>query len=93
MTSADLQTFPDDTADAVLGRVESRSARPLLVVDDDRNNRDMLSRRLSRAGYEVEVAESALDALALLDRTKIDLLLLDNMMPGMSGLEMLNCSA
>jgi PAS domain S-box-containing protein len=62
---------------------------PLLVVDDNESNRDVLSRRLKRAGYRVETAESAAEALAILERTPVDLLLLDIMMPGISGIEFL----
>lgn len=63
----------------------------LLVVDDDEPNRDMLSRRLRRRGYEVGVAEDGARALAMLDDPGlgIDLVVLDIMMPGLNGLEVL----
>lgn len=61
----------------------------LLVVDDEEMNRDMLSRRLERAGYTVEVAADAGQALARLQRDDIELILLDSMMPGMSGVDLL----
>jgi diguanylate cyclase (GGDEF)-like protein len=61
----------------------------LLVVDDDANNRDMLSRRLARRGYAVEVAESGQEALEMIKAAQYDLILLDQMMPGMSGLDLL----
>ncbi len=61
----------------------------LLVVDDDESNRDMLSRRLRKAGYEVESAEDGRRALDLLGKHVFDLILLDNMMPGVSGVEVL----
>ncbi len=61
----------------------------LLVVDDEEMNRDMLSRRLERAGYSVEVASDAAEALARLERDDIELILLDSMMPGMSGVDLL----
>jgi diguanylate cyclase (GGDEF)-like protein len=59
------------------------------VVDDDANNRDMLSRRLVRRGYSVEVAESGQEALEKIEAAQYDLVLLDQMMPGMSGLDLL----
>ncbi len=62
----------------------------LLVVDDYLANRELLARRLERAGYGVELAESGPEALELLARIHVDLVLLDIMMPGMSGLEVLN---
>jgi len=61
----------------------------LLVVDDDELNRDMLGRRLLRSGYAVLQAGSGEEALAMLASQPIDLVLLDAMMPGMSGLEVL----
>jgi CheY-like chemotaxis protein len=61
----------------------------LLVVDDDENNRDMLSRRLARQGYSVEVADSGRDAIEKITAAQYDLVLLDQMMPGMSGLDLL----
>ena len=62
----------------------------LLVVDDDEGNRDVLSRRLMRDGYEVMLAESGPQALRMLNRYNFDLVLLDIMMPGMDGITMLN---
>ncbi len=61
----------------------------LLVVDDDANNRDMLSRRLERRGYLVDVAEDGPNALEKIQQAHYDLVLLDQMMPGMSGLDLL----
>jgi adenylate cyclase len=61
----------------------------LLVVDDQESNRDMLSRRLERRGYRVAVAEDGRQALEMITTQKFDLVLLDIMMPGISGLEVL----
>jgi len=61
----------------------------LLVVDDDEMNRDMLGRRLFRSGYEVRLAGGGEEALRILAAEHIDLMLLDVMMPGMSGLDVL----
>src|SRR5205085_10033785 len=61
----------------------------LLVVDDDDNNRDLLSRRLRRKGFSVAVAASGREALERIARRRFDLVLLDIMMPGMSGVEVL----
>ena len=49
----------------------------ILVVDDEEMNRDMLSRRLGKKGYEVLVADSGPVALDLLSKEEIDLVLLD----------------
>jgi DNA-binding response OmpR family regulator len=61
----------------------------LLVVDDDEANRDLLSRRLTRKGYEVSVAEDGSRAIGLVRGQPFDLVLLDVVMPGLSGLEVL----
>src|SRR5688572_18969953 len=61
----------------------------ILVVDDNEDNRDMLSRRLKRQGYTVAVAEDGHQALDMIAAEKFDLVLLDIMMPGISGLEVL----
>lgn len=58
----------------------------LLVFDDDEGNRDVLSRRLLRDGYEVMLAESGRQALRMLNRYSFDLVLLDIMMPEMDGI-------
>jgi adenylate cyclase len=61
----------------------------VLVVDDSALNRDMLARRLERLGCTVLQAENGADALALPQRNAVDLVLLDVVMPGMSGYEVL----
>ena len=63
--------------------------RKLLVVDDNLENRDLLSHRLIHLGYDVEIAESGAQALAKIHKAHYDLVLLDHMMPGMSGLDLL----
>ncbi len=61
----------------------------ILIVDDDETNRDILSRRLLREGYTVEQAADGRQALNLLEVERYDLILLDIMMPGMDGYEVL----
>jgi DNA-binding response OmpR family regulator len=61
----------------------------ILVVDDNEMNRDMLSRRLQRMGYEAHLADNGETALAMIAQTAYDLLLLDIMMPTLSGYEVL----
>jgi two-component system, OmpR family, phosphate regulon response regulator OmpR len=60
----------------------------LLVVDDDRRIRDLLSRFLISEGYRVTTAETAADARAKLEGLRFDLLILDVMMPGETGFEL-----
>jgi DNA-binding response OmpR family regulator len=66
----------------------ARSGR-ILVVDDDADNRDILARRLEHEGYTLQIAVHGEDALARLATEPVDLILLDVMMPGMSGYEVL----
>ena len=61
----------------------------LLVVDDDPANLDLLSRRLTRQGYEVTTAGGGQEALDLLDQQDFDLVILDMLMPGINGLQVL----
>jgi diguanylate cyclase (GGDEF)-like protein len=61
----------------------------LLLVDDEPMNRDALQRRLLRAGYRVLTAESGAAALEAAAAHRVDLVLLDVMMPGMDGIETL----
>ncbi len=61
----------------------------LLVVDDEEANRDMLSRRLERNGFSVQAVETGRGALAAVEQGGVDLILLDSMMPGLSGIEVL----
>ena len=60
----------------------------LLVVDDDRRIRDLLSRFLRAEGYRVTTADTAADARAKLDGLSFDLLILDITMPGETGFEL-----
>jgi two-component system phosphate regulon response regulator OmpR len=60
----------------------------LLVVDDDRRIRVLLSRFLLAEGYRVTTAETAADARLKLDGLSFDLLILDVMMPGETGFQL-----
>ena len=63
---------------------------PLLVVDDEEMNRDLLARRLQRRGYEVETAADGQQALGMIEQRPFDLVLLDIMMPVMDGMQVLS---
>src|SRR5688572_659471 len=67
----------------------NQTAPTLLVVDDDAMNRDVLSRRLARSGYSVLTADCGAQALEMVNSHRFDAVLLDVMMPGMSGVEAL----
>jgi DNA-binding response OmpR family regulator len=70
-------------------RVPVRAGGTLLVVDDNDINRDMLSRRLRRQGYTVDVAENGRRALEMIAVRDFDLVLLDIMMPDLDGYQVL----
>lgn len=59
----------------------------VLVVDDDELICDLVSETLSFEGYDVDAAYSGEQALGILDRSPVDLVLLDIMMPGIDGFE------
>jgi two-component system, OmpR family, phosphate regulon response regulator OmpR len=67
--------------------VLSDDAPHLLVVDDDRRIRNLLSRFLLSEGYRVTTAGNAAEARAKLANLRFDLLILDVMMPGETGFE------
>lgn len=69
----------------------TRPAAPgtLLVVDDNEDNRVLLTQLLERQGYRVLIAEDGWQALARLQTERIDLILLDIMMPGLNGYQVL----
>jgi CheY-like chemotaxis protein len=78
-------------------RADSKTSRPgraggqtlVLVVDDNPLNREMLGRRLGQKGYAIEEACDGSEALAKIEEKPYDLILLDIMMPGLSGTEVL----
>ena len=61
----------------------------ILVVDDDPSVRDLLADLLALEGHDVHLASSGTEALDAISRDRPDCLLLDIMMPGMSGHEVL----
>jgi two-component system OmpR family response regulator len=62
------------------------SAAHILVVDDDREIRDLLSRFLRKNGYRVDVAADGNEMKRFLDAARIDLVVLDRVLPGKDGL-------
>lgn len=63
----------------------SRAVRRVLVVDDERKNRQLIEVMLGEDGYEVSNASCGEDALAMIAASAPDIVLLDVMMPGMDG--------
>lgn len=80
-------------ADTIAGTAATlptkEDAGVILAVDDMPENRELISRLLSRAGHTVISAESGEEALELLETRGVDVVLLDLMMPGIGGAEVL----
>lgn len=91
--AADYLTKPVDP-DALLGALGRFHAGngdvPVLVVDDDPMTREMLRRILSKRGWSVAEAADGTAALSILGRTRPAAVVLDLMMPGMDGFEVLD---
>ncbi|MEI7751296.1 MAG: response regulator [Candidatus Omnitrophota bacterium] len=67
----------------------SETGQTILCVDDDKRNLELLEALLLPQGYKLKFSESGKDALEQIAMETPDLVLLDVMMPGMSGLEVL----
>ncbi|MHA6316246.1 response regulator transcription factor [Altererythrobacter sp. CAU 1778] len=66
-----------------------KSQKNVLIVDDIEDNRVLLERTLRSAGYAVQSADCGASAIAIVSDARPDIILLDWMMPGLSGLETL----
>ena len=64
-------------------------SKRILCVDDDPDMRDIVRDALQAEGYEVAEAQNGEEAIRSLDKGKFDLILLDVVMPGPSGLDVL----
>jgi DNA-binding response OmpR family regulator len=69
---------------------EDAAPARLLVVDDQPDNRNVLNRFFSRRGFEIVEAADGATALRLIAAQSFDAVLLDIVMPGMNGFEVLN---
>jgi diguanylate cyclase (GGDEF)-like protein len=74
---------------AVVAPLPPRAKPRLLVVDDIADNRNILARRFQKRNFEIVEADCGMTALELIAATPFDAILLDVMMPDMSGLEVL----
>jgi len=62
----------------------------ILIVEDDKNLRKLMSAVLKQNGYSVLIAEDGVHALSILDTAHVDLVISDIMMPNMDGYELTN---
>ena len=77
------------TNPAQCGTILAMSVKRILVVDDNRENLELLSVLIERNGWEHETTDRARTALAMMEARPFDLVLADLMMPEMNGLELL----
>ena len=70
-------------------KTSSERQHRVLIVDDERDIRDLLARLLAKRGFEVAVAENGNDALRKMMGNEPDVLLLDISMPKLNGIELL----
>ena len=61
----------------------------ILVADDDRDIRDLVTFKLAQAGYDVQAVDDGVAALAAIEANPPRLAILDVMMPGLSGIDVL----
>lgn len=87
--SLEVESPPSSAPFAAETKIEGKMGK-LLVVDDDRLNREMIRRRLCHMGFEIVLAHNGLEAIAALEREAFDLVLLDVLMPELDGFETLN---
>lgn len=84
---AGAKTLKDVGMNSMLDKVRTHK---ILVVDDVEGNRTVVCRRLEATGYDLHAVDSGEKALEFVRTEKPDLILLDYMMPGMNGVEVLN---
>ena len=63
--------------------------KQVLIAEDDDHMREALQEMLTEAGYRVITAEDGLEALDWLGRVKVDLIIVDILMPGLGGPELI----
>jgi PAS domain S-box-containing protein len=81
------QLQPDPNRRQSLGKAESSLPRKVLLVEDNELNRDMLLRRLERAGYQVVIANDGAEGVAKAQSELPDVILMDISLPVMDGWE------
>lgn len=78
-----------DVINTKLKEIEEKSLKHILIIDDDIHINNMLDSVLCQAGYKVSHAYSGTEALLFLSKSRPDLILLDLMLPGLSGEDLL----
>ena len=83
-----MEDFTEDVAEEGSTPEETLSGK-ILVADDDEHKRNILYRRLRKNGHKVLLAENGHAALEIVEKDSVDLILLDILMPGFTGTEVL----
>lgn len=84
-----LENSGEIMSDEALAQTVDERRFSILVVDDNPVTRVLCTRVLARDGYKVLLAEDGIEALRLVKEKPVDLVLLDLMMPGLSGFDVL----
>jgi CheY-like chemotaxis protein len=79
------QTVTEKPRDVDVPHREDAAMAKILIVEDDEMNRDMLSRRLMRRGYDVTIAVDGVEGVRLATERHPDLILMDMSLPEMDG--------
>lgn len=69
--------------------MEERKRVPILIVDDEKAVRNLLTRVAQRAGFEAEGAKDGVEALEMLQKKSYEIVIVDLMMPRLSGYELI----
>ena len=81
---------PDLLVQTMKRYTRSSDALNILIIDDDEQQRDMLTRIFAKEGWTMQTADGGRSALSLLAKSVPDVMILDLMMPAMDGFEFLN---
>jgi two-component system, OmpR family, response regulator ResD len=81
--------MPSPSASPIIDCVDPAERRSILVVDDEPTIAEVVARYLERAGYETRTAADGPSALAAVASSRPDLVVLDIMLPGLDGLEVM----
>lgn len=89
LTAVQAAHSGDEGQEAADSRIIQSDPGFILAVDDLQENRELVARNLSRSGHFVITAASGEEALRALEQSDVDVVLLDLLMPGMDGREVL----
>ncbi len=87
---AHISSQPSTTADEAIVKDSHQEGELVLAIDDDKIVREMLDVYLSKVGYQVVMAASGEEGLKLAKKLRPNTIILDVMMPGMDGWEVLS---